>query len=126
MSDTTKTLRLLIDGMHCGNCAMNVENHIREVNGVQDVSVSLASNSGKIVFDSSVTSVDEILGVFDNLSFTASEVKPNNKMKVLQERSVKGGEGAGEGTASEVESGEVGKIGKGEEGAGEAKIEGEI
>lgn len=89
MHENKETLRILIDGMHCGNCAMNVENHIREVNGVQDVSVSLASNSGKIVFDSSVTSVDEILGVFDNLSFTASEVKPNNKMKVLQERKEK-------------------------------------
>ena len=89
MSDTTKTLRLLIDGMHCGNCAMNVENHIAEVQGVQQVTVSLASNSGKVVYDPNVTSEAEILAVFDNLSFMAAIAETNNKMKVLKERKAK-------------------------------------
>ena len=91
MSEETKTetLRLLIDGMHCGNCAMNVENHLNEVNGVLSVSVSLASNSGKVVFDPSVTSEREILSVFDNLSFDATIAPVNNRAKVLAERKAK-------------------------------------
>ena len=89
MSDTTNTLRLLIDGMHCGNCAMNVEKHIAEVQGVQQVSVSLASNSGKVIYDPNVTSEAEILAVFDNLSFMATIAETNNKMKVLKERKAK-------------------------------------
>ena len=89
MSDTKETLRILIDGMHCGNCAMNVENHIKEVKGVREVSVSLASNSGKVTFDPEETSEKEILAVFDDLSFTATKVESNNKLKVLKERKEK-------------------------------------
>jgi P-type Cu+ transporter len=83
---TEQTLRLLIDGMHCGNCALNVENHLKELNGVKEVSVSLASNSGKVIFDPSVTNEDEILGVFDGLSFDAMKAPENNRAKVLKER----------------------------------------
>ena len=83
MSETKRVLRLLIDGMHCGNCAMNVENHLREVAGVQEVSVSLASNSGNVIFDPSITSIEEILAVFNELSFTETIAESNNKLKVL-------------------------------------------
>ena len=89
MAESREVLRLLIDGMHCGNCAMNVENHLREVEGVEEVSVSLASNSGKVIFDSTVTSAEKILAVFDNLSFTATIAESNNKLKVLAERKEK-------------------------------------
>lgn len=86
---TPANLRLLIDGMHCGNCAVNIENHIREVEGVIDVSVSLASNSGKVVYDKAKTSEAQILSVFDDLSFDATIAPLNNRMKVLEARRAK-------------------------------------
>lgn len=89
MDDNVQTLRILIDGMHCGNCAMNVEKHLSEVNGVKEVSVSLASNSGKVIYEGSVTSESEILAVFDDMSFSATVAKSNNKAKVLKERKEK-------------------------------------
>ena len=83
------TFRILIDGMHCGNCAMNVENHLKEVPGVVEATVSLASNSGKVVYDTSVTTPKEVLRVFDNLSFSAKIIESDNKMKILKERKAK-------------------------------------
>ena len=34
------TIRLAIDGMHCANCAANIEKHYREAPGVIDVAVN--------------------------------------------------------------------------------------
>lgn len=64
-------LRLAIDGMHCANCAANIEKHYRATPGVVDVAVNLANNTGRVVFDPAQASVDDMLAVFDNLAFTA-------------------------------------------------------
>lgn len=89
MSEKRESFRILIDGMHCGNCAMNVENHLNAAPGVVEAVVSLASNSGKVVFDPEVTNPDEVLKVFDDISFTARLVQGDNKMKILKERKAK-------------------------------------
>ena len=44
-------LRLAIEGMHCANCAANIEKHYRATPGVVDVAVNLANNTGRVVFD---------------------------------------------------------------------------
>ena len=85
-NNNLETFRILIDGMHCGNCAMNVENHLNAVEGVEKASVSLASNSGTIVFDTSRTSREEIMKVFDELSFDGRIVESDNRAKILEER----------------------------------------
>ena len=41
------TIRLAIDGMHCANCAANIEKHYRATPGVIDVAVNLANNTGR-------------------------------------------------------------------------------
>ncbi|WP_251197862.1 heavy metal translocating P-type ATPase [Anaerotardibacter muris] len=69
-----QTIRLAIEGMHCANCAANIERHYRETPGVEDVAVNLANNTGKVTFDPNVASVDDMLHVFDDLSFTAEVI----------------------------------------------------
>jgi Cu+-exporting ATPase len=64
-------LRLAIDGMHCANCANNIEKHYRAAPGVQDVAVNLANNTGVVTYDPAATTVDALLHVFDDMSFTA-------------------------------------------------------
>lgn len=71
------TIRLAIDGMHCANCAANIEKHYRATPGVVDVAVNLANNTGSVTFDPALASVDDLLRVFDDLSFTA-EVIPDD------------------------------------------------
>ncbi len=68
------TMRLAIEGMHCANCAANIEKSYRKTPGVIDVAVNLANNTGKVTFDPSIASVDDMLHVFDDLSFTAEVI----------------------------------------------------
>lgn len=81
-------LRLAIDGMHCANCAANIEKHYRATPGVIDVSVNLANNTGKVTFDPAQASVDDMLAVFDDLSFTA-EIIPEDAPLVDEKRRAK-------------------------------------
>ncbi|MEF2143959.1 MAG: heavy metal translocating P-type ATPase [Desulfovibrionaceae bacterium] len=46
-----ETLRLDIDGMHCAACSARVERAVQGLEGVRSVEVSLADNSGTILFD---------------------------------------------------------------------------
>ena len=78
-------LRLAIDGMHCANCAANIEKHYRATAGVVDVAVNLANNTGRVVFDPAQASVDDMLAVFDDLSFTA-EIIPEDAPLVDEKR----------------------------------------
>ncbi len=82
------TLRLAIDGMHCANCAANVEKHYRAAPGVIDVAVNLANNTGTVTFDPQAASVDDMLRVFDDLPFTA-EVIPDDAPLVDEGRRAK-------------------------------------
>lgn len=72
-----QTIRLAIEGMHCANCAANIEKHYRELPSVIDVSVNLANNTGRVVFDADSSTVNDILAVFDDMSFSA-EIIPED------------------------------------------------
>jgi Cu+-exporting ATPase len=45
-----KEVTLSITGMHCASCVANVENALREVNGVLDVTVNLASERAYVTY----------------------------------------------------------------------------
>ncbi len=55
-----KTVEIKIEGMSCGHCVNTVTNAISEVNGVQEVQVSLEKNNAVVTFDESQTSEDKI------------------------------------------------------------------
>jgi len=74
--NTTATLRLAIEGMHCATCAANIEKSFRGKKGVLEVAVNLANNTGLVTFDPLATNTDELLHVFDDLSFSA-EIIPD-------------------------------------------------
>lgn len=80
-----QTIRLAIDGMHCANCAANIEKHYRALPSVKDVSVNLANNTGRVTFDPEAATVDDMLHVFDDLSFTA-EIIPEDAPLVDEKR----------------------------------------
>ncbi|MBJ2156029.1 heavy metal translocating P-type ATPase [Variovorax sp. IB41] len=48
-SSTTATLDLSVGGMTCASCVMRVERALKNVPGVQDVSVNLATESARVV-----------------------------------------------------------------------------
>lgn len=83
-----QTIRLAIDGMHCANCAANIEKHYRALSSVIDVSVNLANNTGRVTFDPEQATIDDMLHVFDDLSFTA-EIIPEDAPLIDEHRRAK-------------------------------------
>lgn len=86
--DMEQTIRIAIDGMHCANCAANIEKHYRALPSVTEVSVNLANNTGRVTFDAGTATIDDMLRVFDNLSFTA-EIIPEDAPLVDEKRRAK-------------------------------------
>lgn len=84
----TAKLRIAIEGMHCANCAANIEKAFAKHEGVVSCSVNLANNTGLIEFDPNVISVDGLMHVFDPMSFTA-EVIPEGAPLVDEARRAK-------------------------------------
>lgn len=85
LDDTTSSVRLAIEGMHCANCVTNIEKHLNKVTGVESAVVNLATNTGLVVYDPAQTNIDALLRVFDELSFKA-EIIPDDAPLVDEER----------------------------------------
>ncbi len=56
----TKTMTLPIEGMTCASCVLRVEKALKQVEGVQDAAVNLASEKARITFDPSRVSIQEL------------------------------------------------------------------
>lgn len=56
---TTQTT-LNINGMTCGGCVNSVTNALKQIDGVNNVQVSLADKNAVIDFDDSKTNVDSL------------------------------------------------------------------
>ncbi|MEG2615397.1 MAG: heavy metal translocating P-type ATPase [Raoultibacter sp.] len=65
------TIRLAIEGMHCANCSANVEKNFNKHPAVSSCVVNLATNTALVKFNPDQVSVDELLHIFDKLSFSA-------------------------------------------------------
>jgi copper chaperone/Cu+-exporting ATPase len=64
-----KTIRLFIEGMHCGACERRVTNALAGVDGVRIDSVEVGS--ARVKFDAAKTSPDEITAAVNRIGFTA-------------------------------------------------------
>ncbi|MCL2889058.1 MAG: heavy metal translocating P-type ATPase [Eggerthellaceae bacterium] len=72
MSECSYTeLRLAIEGMHCANCAANIEKRFKREAGIESIAVNLATKTGKLSYDPLTTDVEKLLAVFKELSFSA-------------------------------------------------------
>lgn len=61
-----------IAGMTCSNCSEHVNKAVKLVNGVQDVSVNLLTNSMKVTFDDLKTDDNTIMQAVSNAGYSAS------------------------------------------------------
>jgi copper chaperone len=69
MKSMEKTIRLSIEGMHCGACERRVTNALAGVDGVRVDSLEVGS--AQIKFDAAKTSPDKIAAAVDRIGFTA-------------------------------------------------------
>ena len=66
---TTKELSLPVTGMTCASCVRRIEKALAKVNGVQDVSVNLATERAKVSFDADATTVDQLKAAVEKAGY---------------------------------------------------------
>lgn len=69
------TVRLSVEGMHCGNCASTVEKQYQNTDGVYSVVVNLANNTAVVAYDKTKLSINDIEDVLNGTSFKASVIQ---------------------------------------------------
>lgn len=65
----TSTLKLTIDGMHCGACVRRVTTALESVDGVTVASVQVGS--AEVLVDAAKTSSEEVVSSLDRIGFRA-------------------------------------------------------
>ena len=67
-------INLTIQGMTCINCVNKVENSLKSVDGVSDVTVNQKKGSAQVVYDDSVVTDKDLIRAVVDVGFRA-EVK---------------------------------------------------
>ncbi|WP_278572343.1 heavy metal translocating P-type ATPase [Fusobacterium ulcerans] len=68
-----KDVELDIDGISCQVCVNKIEKKVSKLNGIKSVIVNLANSRGKIVYDSDVIKLSEILEVMKKMGYTGTK-----------------------------------------------------
>ncbi len=81
-------ISLNIKGMSCASCVNRVEKALSKDPGIQSVSVNLATEKAKIVFNNAVISVDKIIGLITQAGYEASFKEERKEIKLEQEKTL--------------------------------------
>ena len=71
----TRELQLDIEGMTCASCSAAIERTVRKQNGVESISVNLATNKASLVYDPSLIKLSQIKLAVEKAGYKASEAK---------------------------------------------------
>jgi P-type Cu+ transporter len=76
-----ETKEYIVNGMSCASCVNRVEKAVRKVNGVESVSVNLATNQAQVKYDPTDVADEQIVAAINKLGFEArlKEDKLNKK-----------------------------------------------
>nr|XP_037842590.1 copper-transporting ATPase 2 isoform X2 [Chlorocebus sabaeus] len=74
---TCSTTLIAIAGMTCASCVHTIEGMISQLEGVQQISVSLAEGIGTVLYNPSVISPEELRAAIEDMGFEASVVSEN-------------------------------------------------
>jgi Cu+-exporting ATPase len=58
-----------VTGMICASCVRRIEKALAKVNGVQDASVNLATETARVVFDPSVTTIEQLQAAVEKAGY---------------------------------------------------------
>lgn len=84
-----KIITLQITGMHCASCAVLIERGLKKVNGVKTANVNFAAEKARVIFDESLTSLDQIISAIEKAGYKAQVVDASDpETKGLQREKV--------------------------------------
>ncbi|KKR28259.1 MAG: Heavy metal translocating P-type ATPase [candidate division CPR2 bacterium GW2011_GWD1_39_7] len=69
----TKKEQLIIKGMHCASCAINVEKALLKSEGVTEASVNLASEKASVLYDPAKTDTNKLINIVKKVGYDAEE-----------------------------------------------------
>lgn len=72
-------VQLTIGGMHCANCAQRIEKTVGKMDGVNMITVNMATEKGSIAFDEKKISLAEIIDRINHLGFDAQMIANRRK-----------------------------------------------
>lgn len=84
--ESIREVILPISGMSCASCANAVEKAISKLEGVNEVSVNLATEKARIVYSSSTTGISEIKDVVSKAGYKALEIEAGEQVDRERER----------------------------------------
>lgn len=61
--------KITIDGMNCGHCSSRIEKGLSDLEGVQDVNVSLENKTADVAFDESKLAISDIMQKIEDLGY---------------------------------------------------------
>ena len=67
-----KEIEINIDGMECETCAKNVRAAIDSVNGIMGAEIIVSDHIAKVVFDDSITDINEIFSAIEEKGYEPS------------------------------------------------------
>jgi len=61
--------KITIDGMNCGHCSSRIEKGLSDLEGMQDVNVSLENKTADVAFDESKLAINDIMQKIEDLGY---------------------------------------------------------
>ena len=74
-----KKKTLNIEGMHCASCVSAVEKSLSKLEGVEDASVNLATETASVSFDESKISDDDLIEAVEDAGYSVREEEPESR-----------------------------------------------
>ena len=62
--------KFIVEGMHCGSCAINIEMILKAQEGVNSVSVSFDNKEAVMEYDNEKTDLSKLSGAISPLGYT--------------------------------------------------------
>jgi Cu+-exporting ATPase len=79
---------LLIGGMHCASCSLNISSTLSKTKGVTKNNVNFANGKAFVEFDEKQVSLDKIISIIKKLGFEASTEISLEKEEEMQEKEI--------------------------------------
>ncbi|HHU90520.1 MAG TPA: heavy metal translocating P-type ATPase [Clostridiaceae bacterium] len=88
-NENKREIILPISGMTCAACVKAVERAIGKLEGINEVSVNLATEKAKVVYDSSKVRISQIKDVIDKAGYKALDIETGEQADYDRERKEK-------------------------------------
>ncbi len=86
VSENTREISLPISGMTCASCVKAVERAIGKLEGINEVSVNLATEKAKVVYDSSKLRISQIKDAVTKAGYQTLEIETGQQVDYERER----------------------------------------